>query len=74
MRIFFINNDGGGFADHIEVEPGTTALQLFERELGRHSKPEDYLICVNRQPCARDQVLEEGNRVSMTPNKIQVAA
>jgi hypothetical protein len=74
MRIFFINNDGGGFADNIEVEPGTTCLQLFERELGRHAKPEDYLICVNRQPCARDQVLEEGNRVSMTPNKIQVAA
>ena len=74
MRIFFINNDGGGFADHIEVEAGTTTLQLFERELGRHAKPEDYLICVNRQPASRDQVLQEEDRVSMTPCKIQVAA
>ena len=74
MKIFFINNDGGGFADHIEIEGGTTVEQLFERELGRHAKPEDYLIRVNRQPCSRDQVLEEGNRVSITPSKIQVAA
>ena len=74
MKIFFINNDGGGFADDIEVEEGTTVEQLFERELGRHAKPQDYLIRVNRQPCSRDQVLEEGDRVSITPCKIQVAA
>ena len=73
MKILFINNDGGGFADHIEVEPDTTAQSLFEQELGRHAKPEDYLICVNRHPCARDQVLQEGDRISMTPRKIQVA-
>ena len=74
MRIFFINNDGAGFADHIEVEGGMTAEQLFEREMGRHSKPQDYLICINRQPCARDQVLQDGDRISITPSKIQVAA
>jgi hypothetical protein len=74
MRIFFINNDGAGFADDIDVEPGTTARQLFDREMGRHAKPEDYLICVNRQPCSREQVLQEGDRVSITPSKIQVAA
>jgi hypothetical protein len=74
MKLFFINNDGGGFADHIEIEAGTTVEQLFERELGRHAKPEDYLIRVNRQPSSRDQALEEGDRVSVTPCKIQVAA
>ena len=31
MKIFFINNDGGGFADHLEIEGGTTVEQLFER-------------------------------------------
>jgi sulfur carrier protein ThiS len=74
MKIFFINNDGGGFADHMEIEGGTTVEQLFERELGRHAKPEDYLIRVNRQPSSRDQALQEGDRVSVTPSKIQVAA
>jgi hypothetical protein len=73
MRIFFINNEGGGFADHLEIEGGTTVEQLFERELGRHAKPDDYLIRVNRQPCSRDQALQEGDRVSITPCKIQVA-
>ena len=73
MRIFFINNDGAGFADHIEVEEGTTAGQLFDREMGRHAKPADYLICINRQPCARDQALQDGDRISITPSKIQVA-
>jgi sulfur carrier protein ThiS len=74
MKIFFINNDGGGFADHLEIEGGTTVEQLFERELGRHAMPEDYLIRVNRQPCSQDQTLQEGDRVSITPCKIQVAA
>ena len=73
MRIFFINNDGGGFADHLEIDHGTTVEQLFARELGRHAKPQDYLIRVNRQPCSRDQVLREDDRVSVTPSKIQVA-
>ena len=74
MKIFFINNDGRGFADHIEVEPGTTAQQLFQQKLGEYARPEDYLICVNREPCSRDQMLQEGQRVSITPCKIQVAA
>jgi hypothetical protein len=73
VKIFFINNEGCGFADHLEIESGTTVEQLFERELGRHARPEDYLIRVNRQPCSRDQVLQEGDRVSVTPSKIQVA-
>ena len=29
MRILVINNDGGGFADYVEVESGTTVSQLF---------------------------------------------
>jgi len=29
MKILFINNDGGGFADHIEIAESTTVAQLF---------------------------------------------
>ena len=72
MRVLFINNDGGGFADHIEVPEGTTVAALFaERLPGR--QPEDYLIRVNRQPVEADQVLRDGDRVSMTPSKIEGA-
>jgi hypothetical protein len=67
-----INNDGGGFADHIEVEAGETVQQLFQRQIP-YGKSRDYLIRVNRQPTAPDQVLQEGDRVSFTPTKIEGA-
>jgi sulfur carrier protein ThiS len=72
MKVLFINNSGGGFADFIEVEPNTTVTNLFAERLPT-AKPEDYLIRVNRLPVSADQVLQEGDRVSMTPTKIQGA-
>ena len=72
MRVLFINNDGGGFADYIEVAHGTTVAKLFEQKLpGRLA--EDFLIRVNRQPAPADQVLREDDRVSITATKIEGA-
>jgi hypothetical protein len=73
MQILFINNDGGGFADRIDVPDGITVDSLFSRRMGDRS-PADYLIRVNRQPVSPDQVLSEGDRVSITPTKIEGAA
>ncbi|MCG6157708.1 MoaD/ThiS family protein [Rubinisphaera margarita] len=73
MKVLFINNDGGGFADYVEVPEGMTVMQLFERHTGT-SKAHNYLIRVNRQPCSADQVLQDGDRVSFTPTKIEGAA
>jgi molybdopterin converting factor small subunit len=72
MRVLFINNDGGGFADLVELETGATVGQLFEQQMGT-AKPDDYLIRVNRQPVTREHVLQDGDRVSMTPTKIEGA-
>ena len=73
MKILLINNDGGGFADHIDIEDDTTVAALFAQRLpGR--KSEDFLIRVNRQPVSADQVLREGDRISITPTKIEGAA
>ena len=72
MRILVINNDGGGFADYVEVSEGTKVSQLFERQMGS-AKSNNYLIRVNRQPCPVDQVLQEGDRISITPTKIEGA-
>ena len=56
MRILFINNDGGGFADYVEVTEGTTVEKFFSQKVsGRDAA--DYLIRVNRQPVPRDYVL-----------------
>jgi len=73
MQLLFINNDGGGFADRIDVPDGITVEQLFSRRMGDRS-PADYLIRVNRQPVSPDQILSEGDRVSITPTKIEGAA
>ncbi len=73
MKILFLNHDGGGFADHIDVEEGTTVEALFEQRI-KNAKASDYLIRVNRQPCVAEQVLQEGDRISITPRKIEGAA
>lgn len=72
MKIMFINNEGGGFADYLEIPDGQTVQQLFAQRMGQ-SRPDDYLIRVNRQPVPADQVLEEGDRLSITPTKIEGA-
>jgi len=72
MKILLINNDGGGFADHVEVPDGITVSELFKKQLpDRHA--EDYLIRVDRLPASEGQVLQPGSRVSFTPTKIQGA-
>ena len=68
-KILFVNNDGGGFADYIEIESDTTVEDLFLDQVGGEAS--DYLIRVNRQPCASGQVLQEGDRISITPTKIE---
>ena len=72
MKVLYINNDGGGFADYIEIREGTTITALFQERMP-HGKPDDYLIRVNRQPVGADYMLQSQDRVSFTPNKIQGA-
>jgi len=49
MKILVINNDGGGFADYMDVADGTTVTQLFEQQIGS-AKSSNYLT--PRQPPA----------------------
>ena len=73
MRILFIDNDGGGFADFINITDGITVEKFFNEKMpGR--KPENYLIRVNRQPVPRDYVLQENDCVTVTPTKIEGAS
>jgi hypothetical protein len=72
MKVLFVNNNGGGFADYVEVAEGTSVRQFFEQRM-ESAKPHDYLIRVNRMPVAPDQVLHDGDRISITPTKIEGA-
>ena len=72
MKVLYINNDGGGFADYIELNEGVTVEAFFSGRVT--GKPNDYLIRVNRLPVPSSQVLQEGDRISFTPTKIEGAA
>ena len=72
MRVMFINNDGGGFANYIDVAEGTTVAQMFTERLP-NSRSEDYLIRVNRLPATAETLLKDQDRVSFTPVKIEGA-
>jgi sulfur carrier protein ThiS len=72
MKVLYVNNDGGGFADYLEIKPETTVKAFFSMHcLG---EPSSYLIRVNRQPVASDYVLQANDRITITPTKIEGAA
>ena len=70
MKILYINNSGSGFADYVEASEGMTVEKFFHSKMAGE-RPEDHLIRVNRQPVPRDYVLQEGDRVTITPTKIE---
>ncbi len=72
MRVLFINNHGGGFADFINVEEGINIEKLFKQKMPNENAA-DYLIRVNRQPVPKDYVLKDNDRVTITPTKIDGA-
>ena len=72
MRIMYINNAGGGFANYMDVEENTSIEKLFKQKMP-HEESHDYLIRVNRQPVPKDYVLKENDRVTITPTKIEGA-
>jgi len=72
MKVLFIDNHGGGFADYLEISQSTSVEQFFNDKMAGR-KPEDYLIRVNRQPVPRDYVLQEADRITVTPTKIDGA-
>lgn len=71
MRIIYINNDGSGYAGHLDIPEDTTVSKFFEQQI--QGNPTSYLIRVNRQCVAADYVLQENDRVSFTPTKIEGA-
>ncbi len=72
INILYINNDGGGFADTIAIAEQTSVANFFAERIP-HGQPADYLIRVNRQPVTGTTILQDGDRVSITPTKIEGA-
>ena len=72
MRVLYINNEGGGFADYIDIAENTNVEQFFKIKMSGQ-EVHDYMIRVNRLPVAKDYVLQDGDRITITPTKIEGA-
>jgi len=65
----WVNNHGGGLAERLKVENGTTVKEFLDAQL--QGDPEDFVIRLNRRDCvAHDQVLEDGDDLYASPRKI----
>lgn len=71
-KVLFINNDGGGFAQYVELSENMTVEQFFKDQMG-DVKSSDYLIKVNREPVVANRVLEDNDRITVVPVKIEGA-
>lgn len=70
IKAYFINAAGGGYSEVLEVDQGCTVEELFESMM-EGCNPKNYLILVNRGPAAADEVIQDGDRISITPVQVK---
>ncbi len=71
--IRFVNGNGGGFAENVEFGEGTTIEDFLDYNLDADTEFGDCIIKVNRDVVESDYVLQNGDRVSVTPKNVQGA-
>jgi sulfur carrier protein ThiS len=69
VRIRLVSNEGAGFADTVEVADNTTIGELFAQRMPGQDASR-FNIRVNGDNVQRNEVLCNGDRVTITPNKI----
>ncbi|MCE5184997.1 MAG: MoaD/ThiS family protein [Planctomycetaceae bacterium] len=69
MNILYINNNGGGFARQVYVDPGMTIADFFQHE--KEGAPSNNSsIRVNGEIVTADYELQDGDKVTVTPTKM----
>jgi hypothetical protein len=69
VTVMFVNAEGAGFADNVTIPGNMTIAAFFARKFpGREAG--SYMIRINNQAVRATQVLNEGDRVTVTPTKI----
>lgn len=67
MQVFFINAMVS-FAKWIDVTDGTTVGELLQQEVG--GDPKGYTIRVNQQKPAEGDLLQDGDRITVSPTEV----
>lgn len=76
IEVRFVNNGGGGYAQMEKIAEGTTIGEFFlamksKSGSGINQDEAKYLIRVNTESCERSKVLEDGDRITITPTNIK---
>jgi uncharacterized protein YneR len=69
MKVYFINNTGGGYSGEIEVEEGTTIEKFFTQQMGEDKLASDFAVTVNKLETSPSRVLQDGDTVTIVPGK-----
>jgi hypothetical protein len=79
IRVYLMSSAETGFADFVRLPAGATIQTLWQQQMGT-SDPSKFVIRINREngeaPTGRlpaDFVLMEGDRITITPHKVQGA-
>lgn len=73
MRVLFVNNSGGGLAENVEIAEGDALADFINKKMGPGFDTTKHTITVNGDIATAGQLLEDGDRVSITPTKIKGA-
>ena len=68
INVTYVNNNGGGFPDTKAVEDGTTFGEFVQANIS--GGVTDYRIRLNGEIAAHDVELEDGDKVVVTPLKV----
>ena len=74
INVLFVNNEGGGLAEYVPTEEGTTIQDFLVDALATDKASlTNYLIRLNREEASADTVLKDKDRVTATPKAIKGA-
>lgn len=72
ISVYYVNNEGSGFADNIDVSAGTSIGEFFRTQMVNKA-PSNYVIRVGGVAVPASYELSDGDQISITPAKIQGA-
>lgn len=72
VKIIFVDNSGQGFVDNIVIPAGTTILN-FVKSKTNNADPSRFVIRVNRVRPEADYVIQDGDKVTISPQNVKGA-
>lgn len=75
IKILYVSTQSSGLSTEVEIPEGTTVSAFFRQKYGEEVAASDYSFVLNGQAQpATTTVLQEGDRLSIGPRKMEGAA